>query len=75
MSAADKTPDLESIANLLAGTEWDFHPKDEGVGLLSPMSRYFNGFPWDGQEEGEEPRPAVYPLGHGGSSGADFSDL
>ena len=64
-----------SIATILADTEWDYHPKDSGVGLLSPMSRYFRGFPWNGQQE-EKAKMPVFPLGfNDDESGTDFSDL
>jgi hypothetical protein len=66
----------ESIATILEDTEWDYRPKDSGVGLLSPMSRFFRGFPWDGQREDDSKnRVPVFPLGSSDDSGADFSDL
>jgi hypothetical protein len=41
-----------SIAAVLGQIRWDYSPADAGVGLLSPMSRYFRGFPWDGRGAG-----------------------
>ncbi|MCP4901144.1 MAG: hypothetical protein GY906_29595 [bacterium] len=75
MSVKNDPTDNDSIAMMLEETEWDYRPKDEGIGLLSPMSRYFRGFPWDGKETEEEPATPVFPLGRTDSSGADFSDL
>jgi hypothetical protein len=38
-----------SIAGVLERTCWDYSPADAGIGLLSPMSRYFRSFPWEGR--------------------------
>lgn len=75
MTAKRDDSDADSIAGLLEATEWDYRPKDDGVGLLSPMSRYFSGFPWDGHEEKDEPSTPVYPLSRSDAAGPDFSDI
>ena len=44
----------DSLASLLGDTAWDYSPEDAGVGLLSPMSWYFRGFPWEGWRAKED---------------------
>ncbi|MEM8996646.1 MAG: hypothetical protein AAGF23_17810 [Acidobacteriota bacterium] len=46
--APSASPAPGSIATALDGVRWDYDASQDGESPLTPSSRYFRDFPWDG---------------------------
>ncbi len=45
----------DSIGAELESASWDYSAEKDVVWLLAPVSRYFRGFPWEGDRAKVEP--------------------
>lgn len=48
-------PGGQTLADLLDGVRWDFDPARQSLSPLVATARWFEDFPWEG-EDGEEGR-------------------
>lgn len=48
-------PSGTTLADLLDGVRWDFDPAQRLLSPLVATARWFEDFPWDGEEDGAKP--------------------
>lgn len=54
MSPTSQPPGT-TLADLLDGVRWDFDPAQQRLSPLVATSRWFEDFPWEGEEDGAAP--------------------
>jgi hypothetical protein len=46
-----------TLADAIDGVRWDYDPASQVLSPLVSTARWFEGFPWDGEERDETPVP------------------
>jgi hypothetical protein len=49
------SPPGTTLADLLEGVRWDFDPAQQALSPLVATARWFEHFPWDGEEDAAAP--------------------